>query len=401
MSNEVENLREARELFQMRSFLEDLENDDWQIRVRSLSSLTQVKKTKEFYQEALPKIILAADDVNSLVRQASIPFLGDLGNGGPGVVEKLESCLYRNDETEIRSAVYSLGKIGPTALKTIHNLIPLLEKDGPELSKAVSWTLSMLGPDAVPDLITAVKSAHVNVRTGCISALGNMGPIAEASLTEMMKCLSDETSLVRIEAAKAIGNLRAVSSIARCIEPLNIALSDEDPDVRWTAAEALRKIGTDDALKAWASYQEVGSISSYLKQLSNPDKAVRLHAAEALYSVIEKSRDLDFKILGKALHDSYAKVAIALCLAIGKIQEDAQPLENELYELICNSTDNSVKVAAAQCLGKINAKQARSIEKLIKLLDDSDKSIRMAAGLALEFLDTNEARVALKRFKWE
>ncbi len=400
MSHEVDNLRDARELFQMRSYLEDLDNEDWQIRVRAIGSLTHVKKTIEFYHEAVPKIIAATDDNNRLVRQASIPFLGDIGNGGLPVIKKLEECLSRDDESEIRSAVYSLGKIGPDSIGTIHLLISLLKKDILELNKAISWSLSMLGPDAVPDLINAIHSDNVQVKLGCISALGNMGPIAESSLGVMVDCLKETNADIRIEAAKAIGNLRAVASIGNCIEPLNVALTDQDPDVRWTSAEALRKIGTDDAMKAWASYQEVGSISSYLKQLTNLDKAVRLHAAEALYSVIEESPDLDFKILGKALHDSYPKVPVALCLAIGKIQDKAQELEDDLFELL-SSGDQSVKAAAAQCLGKINAVQTRSTEKLIELLNDPEKEIRMSAGLALEFLDSKEARAALKRFKWE
>ena len=75
MSKEVDNLREQRELFQLRSHLEDFNNADWQVRVRAIGELTKVKKTIEFYIEALPIIIIACSDESNLVRQSAIPFL--------------------------------------------------------------------------------------------------------------------------------------------------------------------------------------------------------------------------------------------------------------------------------------------------------------------------------------
>ena len=400
MSKEVDNLREERELFILRNLLKDLANEDWQVRIRAISGLTQVKKTTEFYQEALDQIILATLDGNQTVREAAIPFLGDLPGGGEKVVNRLIEILDSPSLSEVKAAVYSLGKIGPDSLQSISKLITLANNSKEDLFKAISWSLSMLGPNSLPVLLTNVNNNIQSVRIAVISALGNMGPLAECSLEKLISCLKDSSPSIRIESAKAIGNLRAVTTIAKCIEPLRDLLNDPDPDVRWTSAEALRKIGTDDAISAWSEYKEVGTSESYFKQLGNPDKSVRLHAAESLFSVLNEDSTLEVEIIKKSLSDTYYKVIVEICNSLTKVGEKAKIFKNELTSLL-DHTDFPVIISALQLFGKSNCNEKEVIEKIVSMLSHQDKEVRLAAGLALEFLDTSEARQALKKFKWE
>lgn len=398
MSKEVDNLREERELYQLRSLIEDLHSNDWQVQIGAINSLNKVKKTKEFYAEALPVVLSLCSTDNDLLRQALIPFLGELNSAGGLVVNKLIEFLNSTYIDEVKAAVYGLGKIGPDSISSIIPLVNLLQTTDEDLFKAVSWALSMLGPDAVNDLTAAANSDIIRIKVGCINALGNMGPIAESSVPSIIGNLKHQNSLVRLESAKAIGNLRAIPSISACIPHLNSVLDDDDPDVRWTAAEALRKIGTEEAMGAWANYKEVGSVDSYIKQLSNQDKAVRLHAAESLYSITDHDSEFDEVQIKKSIFDNYSKVVIALCEVLPKLEERAFVYEKELIQQL-DSSDPLIRAAIAQAIGKISIQSAD--KKLISMLNDPVKEVRMAAGLALEYLDTNDAKAALKKFKWE
>ena len=400
MSKEVDNLRGERELFEMRSHLDDLKSSDWQVRVRAIAGLTSVKKNDSFYLEALPLIESAVEDSNEMVRQAAIPFLGDLGSGGGKAVPILRRVLNNSVPSEVRAAIYALGKVGPDAISALPKLLELLSTDDEDQHKALCWSLGMIGLEAVDPLINGTESDDSRVKLGCICALGNMGPMAAKSLPFIANFLTSKNHIIRIEAAKAIGNLRAVAEVSNYVSSLISVLSDQDPDVRWTAAEALRKIGTDEAMKAWSSYEDIGTVAAYLKQLSNGDKAVRLHAAEGLFTAIGEDSVLDFEVLKRALRDTYPKVVVSLCVAISKIGELGLPLESDLVELL-SSSDQTIRACAAQCLGKINAQSQTSTDSLIKLLSDKEKDVRLAAGLGLELIDNMAAKAALKKFKWE
>lgn len=400
MSKEVDQLREEREILQLRNSIAELKNEDWQVRVRALSGLIQIKKTKEYYQEALPEIIHATRDPNNVVREAAIPLLGDIGAASEIVTERLIEILDSTIASEVKAAVYALGKIGSDALPSIIKLIQLVPRSQEDVRKAISWSLSMLGPNAVPVLITQIHSPQDAVRVAIISALGNMGPLAEQSLDNLTLCLSDSSIQIKIEAAKAIGNLRAISQISKCIPKLSELLEDSDPDVRWTAAEALRKIGTEEAISAWSNYKEVGTAESYFKQLLNQDKSVRLHAAESLFSVLEDSTELDIVAVKRGLSDTYHRVIIELCNSLTKIAEKAVEFKSELIELL-DHTESSVVISSLQLLGKSSCQDSSVITKIISKLSHKDKEVRLAAGLALEFIDSPEAKIALKKFKWE
>jgi HEAT repeat protein len=401
MKKELTQLRTERELKELRSLVEELENhEDWQIQLQAITRLLKVKKTTEFFEEALPALINALSDPHHLVRQAAIPALGDIGPSAKSGIPALTEILKEGDLPEKKAAVYSLGKIGFESASASSEMISLLRMDDEEIEKAIGWALGIIGPDVLPDLIKGTKDEHSGVKRGCLQAIGNMGPVAVPAIEYLLTSLKDSDSTVRLEGAKAIGNLRAAPEIIQCVPFLKASLDDSDPDVRWTIAEALRKIGTEEAINAWGTYETIDTIEARMKQLGNDDKAVRFTAAEALYSILEKDSEIDFTVINKALNDTYPKVPVALCVALSKIEETALPALPTLLELTTGENDIAVRVAVITTIGKIGATDDDTVEKLIPLLDDQEKEVRMATGLALELLDTPLAQKALKKFKW-
>ncbi len=400
MDKELKQLRTERELKELRTHIEELNSkDDWQVRLQAISALLKVKKTTEFFDEAIPVLIEKLSDPHHLVRQAAIPALGDIGPYAKPALSELRRILIEGNDSERKAAVYSLGKIGFESAPASKEMIELLRLNEEELEKAVAWALGVIGPDVLDALIKGTSDPHSGVKRGCLQAIGNMGSVAIPAMEHLINSLKDDDPGVRLEGAKAIGNLRAAPEITACISSLSETLNDPDPDVRWTVAEALRKIGTDEAMSAWSSYETIDTIEARMKQLTNEDKAIRLSAAEALFSILEKDSEVDFKIIKKALRDTYYKVPIALCDALSKMEEAALPILPELLEL-CESDETALRVSALTTIGKIGASDDQTLEKIVPYLEDTDKEVRMACGLALELLDTPLARKELKKFKW-
>ncbi len=399
MSSEAKELALDRELKEMRSKVEDLNSVDWQVRLRAITSLIHLRKTHEFFAEAVPAIINATKDSEDLVRAAAIPALGDIGAKIKPAIIRLSEILDSTSDNEIKGAVYSLGKIGPDSITAIDKLIRLFNNQQNELHKAISWAISIIGPDTLPYLKEGISSESPRVRRGIIVAIGNMGPIAISLLEHLIHSLDDSDLLTRLEAARAIGNLRASPEVSKGVKHLARLLDDNDPDVRWTAAEALRKIGTEEALEAWSRYKPIANVEAIAKQLKNPDKAVRENAATSLYDVLTKNSNNQLGEIKFAFKDNHWKIPMMLCDALNKIEEEANELNSEIEYLLSHDHPN-VRKAACTLLGKIGPDSQNSNSKLIDKLKDADKDVRIAAGVALELIGGKDAEKALKNFEW-
>lgn len=95
--------------------------------------------------------------------------------------------------------------------------------------------------------VTQLLSSHQSTIVQC-SAARTLGKLNDPSVTPaLIKSLTDKPTMVRCEAAAALGSLRASDAI----EPLTSAAQyDGDPYVRVEAAKALGKISTDAAIAA-------------------------------------------------------------------------------------------------------------------------------------------------------
>ena len=205
---------------------------------------------------------------------------------------------------------------------------------------------------------------------------------------------------MRYNAAKAIGNLRAAKETETTVVPLSACLEDSDPDVRWAAAEALRKIGTDEAIAVWQQFEDEPSVVDLLKQLFNEDKAVRIDASESILRLMKKEDALHLAKLMEALGDQVWKVRANVCDAIAKTGEGANEAVDALRKSLKDEHEE-VRAAAARALGKIGEGAEAAVPRLIKALKDEVKEVRLDAGLALERIGGKESEKALKKFKWE
>jgi hypothetical protein len=92
--------------------------------------------------------------------------------------------------------------------------------------------------EAIPALISALRSGSPTVRYASAQALGAMGQRASNALPALIARTTDQDSSLRISAVEAIGRIGVNSPTA--IAAITLALSDTNRDVSVTATKALQ-----------------------------------------------------------------------------------------------------------------------------------------------------------------
>jgi HEAT repeat protein len=163
--------------------------------------------------------------LTAIGQEATMPLVGALRMSEPGRSRTL--------------VLRMLEELGPAAKDAIPALADMLENDGEHREK-VAEVLAAIGDDATPSLIKAVRTAEDSaVRCVAIEALGAIKTTARDAVQVLIERLRDDEAVVRMRAARALGEMRAKEALPALIE----SLRDEDSDVRGLAAEALGVIG--------------------------------------------------------------------------------------------------------------------------------------------------------------
>jgi len=170
-----------------------------------------------------------------------------------------------------------------------------------------------------------------------------LGVGGATAVEPLIRALGDENSNVRMEAAKALGEL----GDATAVEPLIQALGEEDAGVRRYTAEALGKIGDERA------------VEPLIYALEDEDGNVRIEAAKALGEIGDERA---VEPLIQALNDKVPDVRRYAAEALGKIG-DARAVEPLIYAL----DDTYVGDTAKEALGEIGEP---AVEPLIQVLTD-------------------------------
>jgi HEAT repeat protein len=212
------------------------------------------------------------------------------------------------------------------------------------------------------ELLQMWKEGYAKQREEALRAL-SLRPDREVR-DFFLRALKDEDAWVRWSAAEALGRLGATDE---ALQALREALKDENALVRMGAAEALGHLGaTDEALQALR------------EALKDEDAWVRMGAAEALGHL--GATDEALQALRKALKDENALVRMGAASALGRLgatDEAIQALREALKD-----EDAWVQAGAAEALGHLGATD-EALQALRKALKDKDARVRGIAAWAL------------------
>jgi len=261
-------------------------------------------------------------------------------------------------------------------------LIAALKDENYDVREAATQALGRIGKPAVEPLIVALRDEDWRTRCRAADALGEIGD-ARAVQPLIAAALQDRNRRVQEDATQALGKIGDV----RTVELLITALKNENWDVREAAAVALGKIGwqpgdiTERAsyLIALGKLDEAGKLGApgvepLIVALRDEDWRTRCRAAEALGEIGDA---MAVEPLIGALKDRNRRVQEDATQALGKIGKPAvAPLIVALRD-----EDWGVQKAAAEALGEIG--DARAVEPLIAALKDKNWRGQEAAAEAL------------------
>ena len=118
-----------------------------------------------------------------------------------------------------------------------------LSSDNPRVREKADEALEDMGPEAqaaISDLVKSLKSREAEIRRRGLEALGRMGRKARDAGPQITTALRDKNAGVRAAAARALARIRARADVA--IPALREALNDSAPKVREAARLALERI---------------------------------------------------------------------------------------------------------------------------------------------------------------
>jgi HEAT repeat protein len=210
-------------------------------------------------------------------------------------------------------------------------------------------------------------------------------------IERFMKLLEDEKPNARLHAARALGRFKS----PKIVEPLVKALDDSNPWVRLTAAYSIEKAGRisweatldlGDKEKERLSFEEKRealAVKPLLRLLSDENPNLRWAAAQTLGASGDTQTA---EPLIKALHDANPNVRLAAAIALNRTEED----KKIIGPLIAALNDKSAHVRGAIVRIFMDKHNPRTIEPLCKMLKDSETHIRYNAVWALSnFTDTD------------
>jgi HEAT repeat protein len=366
--------------------------------------------------------------------------LGPMGENAVPAVESLIAALNHPEWKLQAAAARSLGEIGdPRAAEPLVGLLsgrgPLVEIVGPSTRQygepeAVSGPLVKLGAAAVEPLIRFVQEKPPST-PGVVRALAALGQIGDrravpavVAVLESPDRYEPRVRCQAIIALKAFKDPRAIDALAKAarekdrsihgaagralgavggeaVPRLIDVLSDEDPRIRYAAAEAL------------GPTRDPRAVGALLKVMSDPDPYVRCYAAQALArigdpravrAVLALLKDAnqevrqaarsamafiegptDLQALAEALGDKNAAMREAAVMGLDQAGNEGVPL---LVNALKDEAE-SIRERTAQALLRIG--DPRAVGPLVARLKEEHQAVKLAAIKSLVRIGRPEA----------
>jgi len=226
-----------------------------------------------------PLIAALKNNEYSGVRWKAAEALSKMGN--PAVEPLIATLQYSDDDVRWKAAI-ALGEIGnPDAIEP---LIHLLSDDDRFVRSRAAHALIMIGEQAVFPLIHALKKGDPGVRWGAALALGKIkNPLA---VEPLILALADEQAVVRAEAAAALASIGTPA-----LGPLLVFLKGAKGEARIEVMTALGELKNADAIEPLVQLLE-NADDDERRAISDAIDAILIPAVEPL---VRRIRDGNIK----------------------------------------------------------------------------------------------------------
>ncbi|MDB6151946.1 MAG: repeat-containing protein [Chthoniobacteraceae bacterium] len=326
----------------------------------------------------IPSLVASLKEPDAAVNERAADILARMGASAKSAVPELIETLVRRQPT---SAIYvdAIAQIGPSAAPLIFQS---LGADDPAAIPRERWdgilqSLKTMGGVVAPALGTALTDGKTSVRLIAAQALGQIGPLAAASVPALLKTCGDADPRLRSASLASIVAIHADSKMV--IPRVETALHDSVPAVRLAALQLVPAFG--ESAKPLAA--------SIIAGLKETDPALRQAAVEA----IGESMPQAVPALLGILNDSALQPAILDALA--RIGSPAAPAAPRLFELLPNAS-KPLRLRILSSVSKTGAEGALA-PAFFSALKENDAEIRAAALAAYPRVehDSTACRIAL------
>jgi HEAT repeat protein len=305
-------------------------------------------------------------------------------------------CFPAASASEQIALIRVLGWLGDDA--AIGRLVDLLDTETP-LARAAANALRMIGADATPRLVAALRGADSRRRARLLPLVS----FAKAAIEDVAACLEDADAEVRALACEALaraGNTTVVTALFRL-------LGDPDLRVAQAASAAVQSLGSLDTKRLALEQARSGDprtrraslrIVSYfgyregldvmVSAVGDPDERIR-EAALAGLPMLEDARATE-AILKATSHES-AKTRGAAVRALGSTSN--APAIVSVVRARLADQDPWVRYYACQSLAKLQVREAA--DDIVARIGDEAGQVRVAAVEALAHLRSPGALRAL------
>jgi HEAT repeat protein len=162
--------------------------------------------------------------------------------GDRSITGSLIVALQNGNPRVRETAVEALAALG--GREAVIPVTELMSDPNWEVRLSAAAMLARIGPSAMDLMTTALHEGNRSVRAGMANLLGKLQ--APEAVDALVQALEDPGRLVQANAAEALGRIgdpRAVEALIRVMD-----VDDQDLGVRNSAAAALRRLGTPEAL---------------------------------------------------------------------------------------------------------------------------------------------------------
>ncbi|MEH2415697.1 HEAT repeat domain-containing protein [Nostoc sp.] len=333
---------------------------------------------------AIPPLIeiLQDEDVEEDLRWYAARTLGEFQH--PKAIASLVELLKTDEDEELKAiAATALGQMGTVAVAALTEL--LADEDTRLL--AVRSLFCIRQPETITPLLSVVQDPQAAIRTAAIEALSSFHD--EHVPPVLLNALDDIAATVRRAAVLGLGFRPDLQQALDLVTKLQPKLYDFNLEVCCAAAVSLSRMGCDQAAK-------------YLFDLLiSPQTPIKLQletiralswvgtpsSLEYLQTAFNQSTSETLwqeivTVLGRVEKPQLTTPAAEILLQILRLQHPAREIAN-------------VKSALALSLGQLGKMPA--IEPLISLLADPNASVRLHAIAALKNLDAEVAHQQLQQ----
>lgn len=236
-------------------FKQNLKNPDKQVRIAATNALSAIGTGADDALEDLKNLLKTESNGDVLI---SVILAIQSINAQPAISELTN--IFKDEQQNLQVRSQALGALENTVdTEQAKELIPLLLKsltdqrvDKTNLHISAASALSKMydhldiAPDAVQILTDSLKDPAWRVRRYAADALGTLGVNAKSAIPQIIAAYKkDRNYTMRKSAVIALGNIGSVSDTKDSLDilpVLNEALEDQNPNVRSSAAGAIRDI---------------------------------------------------------------------------------------------------------------------------------------------------------------